>query len=212
MGVITATNPGTGKTLLANMLMTLHGGVCRGEIPRDDAELRKVITAALMTTTAPVVLFDNLAGTVKSPVLDGLLTMRTWTDRWLGQNRDVSVLNDRLWLGTGNNAQFGGDLARRLAMVSIDPPGANHHLRTDFKITNLDDWMKDNRGEYLAAILTIARGWVNAGMPRQRARSDSYANWIEGLRGLMAHVRRGRGMVHIPARGSCCAGHCPILR
>ena len=46
--------------------------------------------------------------------------------------------------------------------------------------------MVEHRGEYLAAILTLARGWVNAGMPRDRVRSDSYANWIEGIRGLMA--------------------------
>jgi hypothetical protein len=89
MGVITATNPGSGKTLLTNMLTALHGGVQRGEIPRDDAELRKSITAALMDTTAPIVVFDNLAGVVKSPVLDSLLTMKVWSDRWLGQNKSV---------------------------------------------------------------------------------------------------------------------------
>ena len=125
MGVITATNPGSGKTLLANMLMALHGGVPRGEMPREDAELRKAITGTLMTTTAPIVLFDNLAGTIKSPVLDGLLTMKVWSDRWLGQNKEVSAPNDRLWLATGNNAQFGGDLGRRLAMVKLAPPTAH---------------------------------------------------------------------------------------
>ena len=103
--------------------LTLHGGMQRGEMPRDDAELRKTITSTLMTTTAPIVLFDNLAGTVKSPVLDGLLTAKTWTDRWLGRIQNITAANDRLWLATGNNAQFGGDLARRIAMVSIDPPG-----------------------------------------------------------------------------------------
>jgi hypothetical protein len=70
-GVITATNPGSGKTLLANMLMKLHGGSMRGEMPRDENELRKSITATLIDTTAPICVFDNLAGTVKSPVLDG---------------------------------------------------------------------------------------------------------------------------------------------
>jgi hypothetical protein len=189
MGVITATNPGTGKTLLANMLMTLHGGVQRGEMPRDDAELRKAITATLVTTTAPIVLFDNLAGVVKSPVLDGLLTARTWTDRFLGQTKEVTAPNDRLWLATGNNAQFGGDLARRTQMVSLDPPAANHHLRTDFDIKNLGGWMEDHRGEYLGAILIIARGWVNAGSPRTEERSDSYAGWISGLRALMKWAR-----------------------
>ena len=44
MGIITATNPGSGKTLLTRLLTIVHGGVQRGEMPRDDAELRKSIT------------------------------------------------------------------------------------------------------------------------------------------------------------------------
>jgi hypothetical protein len=185
LGVFTATNPGSGKTKLAKMITTLHGGVQRGELPRDADELRKSITAALMDTTAPVVTFDNLTGVVRSPVLESLLTSDTWTDRWLGQNRSVTARNDRLWLATGNNAQFGGDLARRLATVRLDPPTANHHLRTDFKIRKLDSWMVEHRGAILSAMLTVARGWVVAGKPAEDARSDDFARWVEGLRGLM---------------------------
>jgi hypothetical protein len=67
----------------------------------------------------------------------------SWSDRWLGQNRQVTITNDRLWMATGNNAAFGGDLARRLATVALNPPEANPYLRTDFKIENLDAWMLD---------------------------------------------------------------------
>jgi hypothetical protein len=185
MGVITATNPGSGKTKLANMIRTIHGGAQRGEMPRDADELRKSITATLMDTTAPVVTFDNLTGVVRSSVLESLLTTRTWTDRWLGHNRSVTATNDRLWLATGNNAAFGGDLARRIATMALDPPGANHHLRTDFTIKDLDVWMQVHRGELLAAILTVARGWVVAGRPSPSVRSDDYAPWVNGLRGML---------------------------
>jgi hypothetical protein len=44
------------------MIRILHGGVQRGEMPRDADELRKSITAALVDTTAPVVTFDNSPG------------------------------------------------------------------------------------------------------------------------------------------------------
>jgi hypothetical protein len=185
MGVITATNPGSGKTKLTKMLTTLHGGVQRGEMPRDSDELRKSITASLMDTTAPIITFDNLRGVIQSAVLESLLTTRTWTDRWLGQNKSVTAANDRLWLATGNNAQFGGDLARRIATAALDPPTADHHLKTDFKIKNLDAWMQAHRGKLLAAILTIARGWIDAGQPAEDVRSDDYAEWVKGLRGLM---------------------------
>jgi hypothetical protein len=187
MGVITATNPASGKTFLATMLRILHGGVQRGEMPRDDAELRKSITAVLMDTTAPVVIFDNLAGVVKSPVLDSLLTSDTHSDRWLGHNMSVTAANDRLWIATGNNAQFAGDLGRRIAPVHLDPPEANWQQHK-FKIKDIEGWMSEHRGEYLAAILTISRGWINDGKPAKRVRSDSFGTWVEGLRGMLTYA------------------------
>ena len=75
---------------------------------------------------------------IRSSVLEALLKSRT--DRYLGQNKSVTAASDRLWLATGNNAQFGGDLARRIATVRLDPPGANHHLKK-FKIADLDAWI-----------------------------------------------------------------------
>jgi hypothetical protein len=183
--VITATNPGSGKTKLAKMIRTTHGGVLRGEMPRDADELRKSITAALMDTTGPVIAFDNVTGVIRSSVLEALLTSADWTDRWLGQNKSVTAANDRLWLASGNNAQFGGDLARRIATVRLDPPEANPHLRTGFKISNLDAWMRTVRGELLTALLIVARGWVVADMPSEDVRSDDYARWVGGLRGLL---------------------------
>jgi hypothetical protein len=167
------------------MITTLHGGVVRSEMPRDADELRKSVTAALVDTTAPVVVFDNLTGVVRSSVLESLLTDKTWSDRWLGQNRQVTVANDRLWIATGNNAAFGGDLARRLATVALNPSEANPYLRTDFKIESLDTWMLEHRGEMLAAFLTIARGWIVAGRPGKKVRSDSYGDWLRALRGMM---------------------------
>ena len=183
LGVITATNPGSGKTKLAKMIRATHGGVLRGEMPRDADELRKSITAALMDTTGPVVAFDNLTGVIRSSVLESLLTSADWTDRYLGQNKSITAPNDRLWLATGNNAQFGGDLARRIATVRLDPPEANPHLRK-FKI-DLDAWMYKCRGELLTALLVVARGWVLAGMPSDNVRSDDYGRWVGGLRGLL---------------------------
>jgi hypothetical protein len=186
LGVFSATNPGSGKTLLTKMIKIVHGGVLQGELPREAAELKKVILALLIDTTAPVIIFDNLTGVIRSPVLEALLTSKTFTERWLGQNRAVTGINDRLWLATGNNAQFGGDLARRNVTVTLDPPGANHHLRTNFKIPDLEAWTLQHRGELLAAVLTMARGWVLAGQPSEPSRSDSYATWEGGLRGLLS--------------------------
>jgi hypothetical protein len=68
--------------------------------------------------------------------------------------------------------------------VRLDPLEANPHLRINFKI-DLDTWWPAHRGELLAAILTIARGWVVAGRPSEVTRSDSYGPLAQGLRGML---------------------------
>jgi hypothetical protein len=45
--------------------------------------------------------------------------------------------------------------------------------------------MQEHRGEMLAEFLTIARGWIVAGRPGKKIRSDSYAEWLRALRGMM---------------------------
>ena len=107
-----------------------------------------------MDTTGPVVTHDNLTGVIRSSVLESLLTDSSWSDRWLGQNRSVTAPNDRLWLATGNNAAFGGDLARRIATSALAPPSPDWHERK-FKI-DLDAWMAEQRGALLAAMLTAS--------------------------------------------------------
>lgn len=183
-GMIDATNPGSGKSFLATMLIGLHGGVLKGALPSDSDEIRKAITSVLVDTTAPVVLWDNVTGVVRSATLEALLTSATWSDRWLGQNRDISATNDRIWMFTGNNAKIGGDLARRTIWISIDPGIPDPQKRTGFKL-HPPTWIKQHRGQYLAAMLTIARAWILDGAPRDVTRSDSYADWAGALRGML---------------------------
>lgn len=184
MGVITAPNPGSGKGYLAGLIGIVHGMVMRGEMPREKAEMKKTIISSLLSTTAPVVLFDNVRGEIYSSELEALLTAGTITDRLLGYSKDVTVTNDRLWMVTGNNAKIGGDLARRVLEIKIDPKCSDPKSRT-FAITDLMGWMEKNRGEYLAAMLTVVRAWINAGQPTEVFRSDSFAQWAGALRGML---------------------------
>ncbi|QMU78894.1 hypothetical protein GXW83_27515 [Streptacidiphilus sp. PB12-B1b] len=190
--VITAPQPGSGKTLLAKAMGIVHGMAVRPELPAEDEELRKVITTTLLDTTAPVVLFDNLAGVVRSSVLEALLTSASYNDRLLGAHKGLSLVNDRLWVGTGNNAKIGGDLARRTYDVVINPKCPDPFLRTGFTIVNLEAWMEARRGDYLGALLTVARGWVVDGKPSKEKRSDSYARWDGSLRMLLANAGLGQ--------------------
>ena len=189
MGAITAPSPGAGKTLLADIVRELHGGVFRSELPRDDEEVRKQVSAILDVTTGPVVHFDNLSGVLRSSVLAGLLTSAQWDDRRLGATQMLSVPNDRLWLITGNNLAIGGDLPRRTVTVTIDPRMPNPHLRTGYGIDPLLPWVRENRGELLWAILTLVRAWHAAGRPtRGKRSSDSFGVWIETVDGILSHA------------------------
>ncbi|MCX4468744.1 hypothetical protein OOK41_00160 [Micromonospora sp. NBC_01655] len=137
----------------------------RAELPEDDAELRKQITAILSITTGPVVVLDNVSGALKSSTLAGLLTTDLWDDRPLGSTSWTRSTNDRIWTVTGNNISIGGDLPRRTIRTVIDPGQPNPELRTGFAIDNLEGWVKERRGELLHALLTLVRAWVAAGKP-----------------------------------------------
>jgi hypothetical protein len=188
MDVISAPNPGSGKSLLAWIMGQVHGRVMRGDLPRQAEEMGKALSSILLTTTAPIVTFDNVRGVVRSSVLEGLLTTADWSDRKLGKLEELNALrNDRLWLITSNNASLGGDLARRVLPVEVDPGVPDPHLRpaTDFKL-NLKTHVPAHRGEILAAMLTIARGWILDGRPLgENTRSDDYAEWTANLDGML---------------------------
>jgi hypothetical protein len=186
---IEAHQPGSGKTLLANLARHIHGGVFRAEMPDDDAELRKQITAILTITTGPVVVLDNVSGALKSSTLAGLLTSDQWDDRLLGSTSWARAANDRLWTITGNNLAIGGDLPRRTIRTIIDPGQPNPELRTAFAIKDLEGWARQRRGDLLNALLTIVSAWVAAGMPVQKPRSsDGYARWVGVVDGILTHA------------------------
>ncbi|SNR48995.1 hypothetical protein SAMN06264365_102821 [Actinoplanes regularis] len=194
---IEAHQPGSGKTLLANLARWIHGGVFRAEMPDDDTELRKQITSILSVTTGPVIVVDNVSGALKSSTLAGLLTSDQWDDRPLGSTGWTRASNDRLWTITGNNLSIGGDLPRRTIRTAIDPGRPNPELRTGFAISDLESWVKERRGELLHALLTIVRSWVAAGRPmRAEKSSDGYARWVRTVNGILAHAAIGGEFDH----------------
>jgi hypothetical protein len=184
--VIEAPSPGSGKGYLLGVLRELHGAATRPGMPSRDDEWNKVVMTMLSGTTAPIIAFDNVRGVVHSAVLEGLLTTGSVSDRTLGKNNEyMEVPNDRLWAMTGNNAQIGGDLARRTLRITIDPKVPDPETRTGFRC-NPVMWTKEKRAQYVTALLTLVRAWVVAGRPMPKVkRSDDYANWVRTVRGIL---------------------------
>lgn len=183
---ISAHQPGSGKTLLADIATTLHGGVLRSEAPEDEAEWRKQVTGILSGTSAPVVHIDNITGILRSSVLAGALTAgQALQDRELGSNRILTMDNDRVWVVTGNNLSLGGDLVRRTITIMIDPNTADPESR-EFAIGNLIGWVRENRNELLWSLLVMIRHWVAIGRPLgQRSQSDSFGPWEKAVSGIL---------------------------
>ncbi len=187
LGVIEAHQPGSGKTFLARALTSIHGGVLHSEMPPSEEELAKVVGALLDTQTAPVVVFDNVTGMVRSSTLAGLLTSPTFQGRRLGSSTVIEAENDRMWVITGNNAMLGGDLARRSLHVRIDPRVPQPHLRTGFAISGFESWVREHRGDLLWSLLVLTRAWVVQGMPFIHEPSeDSYGRLTATVRSILA--------------------------
>jgi hypothetical protein len=193
-GVIEATMPGSGKTILTGCVGMLVGQRVLTWTDSDDAELRKSITTVLADQVG-VVVFDNLTeGTViDSAVLARLMTERTWTDRRLGSNTAATFPNDRLWLATGNNLRTGGDMASRAVWVRLDPDCPRPEARTGFTIPNLDSWILDptNQSEVLRHVLTLILDWTAAGAPIARGvpQMRQFTRWAQHVGGFLEHHR-----------------------
>jgi hypothetical protein len=183
---IGAHQPGSGKTLLADVARILHGGIFRSDMPQDEKEIKSMTTSLLATTSAPVVQVDNVTGVLRSSYLAGLLTSSgEMQERELGKSSNLAFTNDRLWVFTGNNPSLGGDMVRRTITIMIDPNMANPETR-EFDIKDLPAWVAAHRNELLHALLVLVRNWVASGSrPAIRKQSDSFATWEACVAGIL---------------------------
>jgi hypothetical protein len=187
---ITATNPGSGKSLLTQIMGSLFGikGATWGT---DNGEMRKIITSVMMESGAPVAVFDNLptGHTIRYPVMSELLTSAVWSDRILGRSEIVSLPNNLLWVVNGNNLTVGDDLGRRTIWVRLNPD-----VRPDtrdpagFAAGDLNEWIQIHRAEVLHALLTLLCGWVAAGMPKTNHHMASFGAWPRTLGGILNYM------------------------
>ena len=165
--LIESPSPGTGKTLLAKVISMIVLGkvVSATSLDLDEQAVAKKITAILLGAPQ-VVLIDNInvRTGLKSAALAAALTAEPYSERVLYQPGMTELPNQALWLITANNPSTSLEIARRCVNIRIDSRRDRPWLIHGFKHEPLLDWVEENRAELLAAILTIVRGWVAAGM------------------------------------------------
>lgn len=186
---------GTGKTLLAELksiIVTGRQTGLFGDMPSSNDELRKQITSALVLGQRDIT-WDNVTTSIRHGSLAALLTCDVWNDRILGQTKMVSLKNRTICGVSANNPVIEGECARRWYGVRIDTGEADPHKRTkkDFRHYPLKPYVREHRGEILAALLTIARAWFVAGKPSPTASREvmgSFEEWQEMIGGILDFI------------------------
>jgi len=190
MAAITAPAPGTGKGLLIDVVALLATGkvAAMAGFPRDDDEMRKAITARLLAGDHLIV-FDNVEMPLWGPSLSRALTCTTWEDRILGKSATVHLPQRAVWIANGNNLKLRGDLPRRTFPIRLDAKMERPWERKDFKHDNLRVWVLRWWGDFLAAILTIGRGWFAAGKPEPKKPVPvlgGFEEWAKIIGGILS--------------------------
>ena len=197
--VFDANVAGTGKTLLATIIGLIATGrdVSTIGYPEDPAEMGKIITSVALAGY-PVVLLDNVPNGSKfgNAELDRALTSTLVDGRELGKSRMVGMLDlSSVWLLTGNNVSPTGDSFRRWLPSRIESPLERPDRRGDLTIPDLPEYVREHRGELVAAALTILRAHAEAGW--------TVGEWTP-LGSYTAWDRVVRGAVWFATEGDCC--------
>lgn len=193
LAILDAPTQGTGKTLLATVLVHIAvGRIASESVPSklNEDEWRKKITTVLMTS-APVILLDNVPDNtaIDSSALAAALTSHEWSDRRLGKNETIRVPSKAVWIATGNNLRVAGDMPRRSYCVRLDAQAERPWERSGFRIPDLEAHVSENRGQLLTAALTIVRGWFAAQCPRVKMRPfGSFDEWAGVVGSVMGYA------------------------
>jgi hypothetical protein len=157
---------GSGKTYLCELIGAFAGagGNAKVSYPMTSEEATKVILSLLLTSPACVEFDDMDTDWIPHGIIKRVLTAETITDRILGVSKVATVSTRTLFLGSGNNVGPIRDLLRRVLTIHVDPRCATPATIT-YRGSPVDA-VRQRRGLYVAAVLTIIRAWRKAGSHR----------------------------------------------
>ncbi len=164
--VYNATTPASGKGLLAKLAGIIADGVSPGMVTlsRDEEELKKLLTSALLEDLGILVL-DNATGQTGSPTLDRFLTSTLWTDRLLCKSKIVTLPNLAVPIITANNATIKSDTGRRAVSLMLTPNVECPELR-QFRIPDICSHALRERRSLLIAAIRILQWHFQNGLPQ----------------------------------------------
>jgi hypothetical protein len=182
-----APSPGTGKTLLVELLTipALGRPVSAMTEGRDEDEWRKRLFAKLRSAPS-VLLLDNIKRRLESGALASAITAYPlWEDRLLGVSEIVRVPVRCIWLVTGNNPALSSEMTRRTVRIRLDAQVDRPWLREGFRHQDIRGWAVANRGRLVWALLTLIQAWIAAGRPEGRRTLGMFERWAKVIGGIL---------------------------
>ena len=181
---ITATTRGSGKSLLADtiaLIGTGHPAARWSQVFDEDEERKRLLALAL--DGDPLICIDNITAPLGSGALAMALTSRSIKDRVLGSTQTKEAPMSAVFLCTGNNVQYVGDVARRVVPIAIDPVMERPEERTGFAHPQLLPWVTQHRPQLTIAALILVHAYFDAGCPTQGLTPfGSFEPWSDLIR------------------------------
>lgn len=178
--LIEANTPGTGKTLMLDVVSLLATGQVA---PRtewaENEEMGKVLGSAALEG-ASLLAFDNLSNKIPfgGAALEMVLTCSgQYKPRILGRSETPTLPWRAVILGTGNNILIAGDTRRRVLLCRQQTELEKPEERDGFKYPHLKRHVLAHRKELLVAALTLLRAHALAGRPSELRRMGSFEEW-----------------------------------
>ncbi|MCC0808855.1 hypothetical protein FPV16_22070 [Methylobacterium sp. W2] len=178
---IRAHSPGTDKSFLVDLAATIATGrrcpVIAAGKTEEETEKR---LGALLRDAVPVVSIDNVNGDLGGDMLCQLTERPLVRVRILGKSEAPELECRSATFATGNNLVLSGDMTRRALVCSLDAVMDRPELR-DFTFDPIARVLND-RGNYVAAALTVIRAYRVAGSPTVCGAIGSYEDWSDMVR------------------------------
>lgn len=181
MFLIAAPSSASGKSYFANVIANIvNGRDCPVITLNKNHEESEKRLGALLLSSPAIISLDNLSGDLDGELLCQICTQRFVRVRILGKSEMQECEWRGLLLGTGNNVELVGDMARRGLTCHIDTRVERPELRK-FNHNPVSDVLHA-RGKYVAAALQIALAYHCAGRPKMAEPLAGYTAWSTMVR------------------------------
>jgi putative DNA primase/helicase len=180
-----APTAGSGKSFLWDTVAAIAIGQLMPVMSTgaNEEETEKRLGAAMLTAQ-PLISIDNISGELGGDALCQIIERPVVEIRILGRSERVRIeARGTSTFATGNNFVVLGDMCRRVITTNLDPAMERPELR-QFDFDPVARVLED-RGAYIAAVLTICRAYIVAGRPNKAPRLASFEGWSDTVRSAL---------------------------